>query len=218
MRCRSSAGASFSQSGRGTTPNIAPPSSRNGPSCSIVSCRSPKASRLISSTGPWRRRLLQLDEHAVRRRRMDERDQRVLRPGPRLGVDQADAARLELLERGANVLDPQRDVVEARTALLDVFRDRRVRRRRLEQFERRAADGNVARADALRDNLLRRPDLETERVAVERQRLLDVLHRDADVIEHGFHSVQRLAHETARPRSRDRSAVPRCLDQPLELA
>ena len=83
--------------------------------------------------------LLQLDEHAVRARRVDERDQRPFGARPRLLVDQPDAARLELRQRGVDVLDAQRDVMEAGPALLDVFRDRRVGRGRLEQFECRFA-------------------------------------------------------------------------------
>ena len=73
-------------------------------------------------------------------------------------------------------------------ALLDVFRDGRVGRRRFKQLQLRAADGNVPRAHALRDNLFRRFDLEPERVTVERKRRLDVLHRDPDVIEHRLHT------------------------------
>ena len=43
------------------------------------------------------------------------------------------------------------------------------------------------RADALRRDVLGRLDLETERVAIERERRREVAHCDADVIEGGFH-------------------------------
>ena len=79
--------------------------------------------------------LLQLDEHAVRARRMNERDQRAFGARPRLLIDQPHAARLQLRQRRGDVVDPQRDVVQPGPALLDVFRDRRIRRGGLEQFE-----------------------------------------------------------------------------------
>ena len=70
---------------------------------------------------------------------MDERDERAVRAGPRLLVDQPHAARLQLRERRVDVVDAQRDVMEPGPALLDELRDRRVGRGRLEQFERRLA-------------------------------------------------------------------------------
>ena len=42
-------------------------------------------------------------------------------------------------------------------------------------------------ADALRRDVFGRFDLETERVAIERERRREVPYRDADVIEGGFH-------------------------------
>jgi hypothetical protein len=85
--------------------------------------------------------LLQLDENAVRARRVDERDQRPFGTGPWVFVDKPRAMRLQLRKRRGDVVDAQRDVVEPRTAFLDVFRDRRVGGCRLEQFEACVADG-----------------------------------------------------------------------------
>ena len=48
-------------------------------------------------------------------------------------------------------------------------------------------DRHEMRAHALRRHLLGRLDLEAERVAIERQRGRQILDRDADVIEDGFH-------------------------------
>ena len=61
--------------------------------------------------------LLQLDEHAVGARRMNERDQRAFGARARLLVDQPHAARLQLRERGADVVDAQGDVVQPGPAL-----------------------------------------------------------------------------------------------------
>src|SRR5262249_54925531 len=78
--------------------------------------------------------LLQLDEHAPGAGRMDECYQRMLGAWPRLLVDQANAARLQLRQHCTDVVDAQRDVMQPRTAFVDVFRDRRLGRRRLEQL------------------------------------------------------------------------------------
>ena len=120
---------------------------------------------------------------------MDERDERAFGAGTRLLVDQLDAARLELRQRGANVVDAQRDVMEARAALLDELRDRRLGRGRLEQL--RGSDcwptGTKCARTCCDAHLLGRLDLEPERVAIERERGGEILHGDADVIEDSFH-------------------------------
>ena len=120
---------------------------------------------------------------------MHERDQRPFRSAARLLVDQARAAGLELRHRRLNVVDPQRDVMQPRAALVHVARDRLVGRGRFEQLELRLADRDKMRADLLRGHLLRGFDLEAERVAVERERGSKVLHRDADVIENRSHRL-----------------------------
>ena len=66
-------------------------------------------------------------------------------------------------------------------------RDRRIGRGRLEQLELRFPDRDEVRANALRGHLFGRFDLQAERVPVERERGLEILHRDADVIEDGLH-------------------------------
>ena len=85
--------------------------------------------------------LLQLDEHAVRRCGVDERDQRTFGAGARLLVDELRAAGLELRECRVDVFHAQRDVVESWAALLDIFRNRRVGRRRFEQLQLRFPTG-----------------------------------------------------------------------------
>ena len=67
------------------------------------------------------------------------------------------------------------------------LRDRRIRCRRLEQLERWTRQPEEMRADTLRRHLLGRFDLQPERVAIERERRRQIRHRDADVIEDGFH-------------------------------
>ena len=189
MRLRSSGGARFSHSGsarRRTSRRRRGGRSRRDSVDQLEIAERATARRRDSATVGAR--LLQLDQHAVRRRRMDERDERAFGARPRLLVDQPDAARLQLRERRRDVVDAQRDVMQAGPALLEVLRDRRIRRRRLEQLERRLRRRGMkcarTRCDATSS---RRLDLEPERVAIERQRRVEIADGDADVIEDGFH-------------------------------
>ena len=157
---------------------------------------------------------------------MDERDERAVRAGTRLGVDETHAARGQVRQRRAQVLDAQRDVVEPGSARLDERRNRRVGRGGLEQLERGRAGVEHVRADPLRGHVLGRFDLEPERVAIERQRLVEALDRDADVIEHRFHTAPRrstrrwppLASRAPVPPRTGRCAVRRRRRPPLERA
>ena len=111
MRCRSSGGSRCSHSVRGTTPNIAPPSSAKKPSDSVdeleVAEREPprraEERHCAGCAGAGAdRRLLQLDQHALCGRRMDEGDQRTLGARPRRLVDQPDARLAQLGKRGVD--------------------------------------------------------------------------------------------------------------------
>ena len=151
--------------------------------------------------------LFELDQHPVRRRRVDEGDERTFGAGSRLLVDQANAARLELRQRGADVIDPQGDVMEPGSALLDVPGDGRIGGGPLEQLERRVSDRHEMGAHALRRDVLDAFDLEAERVAVERQCRLDVSDGDADVIENRLHLPLRSVLTTASALSSIASAA-----------
>ena len=125
---------------------------------------------------------------------MNERDERAFGAVARLVVDEFDAARLELSQRGANVVDAQRDVMKAGAALLDESGDRRPGRGRQEQFQAhsgapvtRLADRHEMRLHLLARHVLGRFDLESERVAIKPQGGVEIFHRDADVIENGLH-------------------------------
>ena len=99
----------------GTTPNIAPPSSRKNPSDSVIELEiAERVPAGVSEPRHRRRRLLQLDQHAMRGRRVNERHARAFGARPGDSVDQADAARLEIRQRRVDVLHAQRHVVHAR--------------------------------------------------------------------------------------------------------
>jgi len=125
----------------------------------------------------------------VRARRVDEGDERVFGAWAGPFVDQFRAACLELRERGVNVVDSQRNVVQPGTALLRVLRDRRIGRGGFEQFELGLANRQKMRADALRRHIFGRLDLEAQRIAIERERRTEIFDGDADVIEDGLHAA-----------------------------
>ena len=58
---------------------------------------------------------------------------------------------------------------------------------KLNKYTRRFLDTGEVRTDMLRRNFFRRFDLQPEAVAVEMQRRREILDRDTDVVEHGFH-------------------------------
>ena len=108
-------------------------------------------------------------------------------PGRGLLVDQAHAAALQVRERGLDIVDAQGHVMHAGAALLEVFRDRGIGRRRLEEFQRRWAGRDEGGADLLRHHLFARLDVQPEHVPEERERRLQIADRDPDVIQHRFH-------------------------------
>ena len=142
--------------------------------------------------------LLELDEDPVRAGGMHERDKRALGARARLLVHELRAARLELRQGCIDVVDAQRDVMQARAALLDVLRDGRIRRGRFQQLEARLPRRHEMHPHTLGGDLLGRFHFQAQRVAIERQRRVEILHGDADVVEHRFH--WRLAPVMARAR------------------
>src|SRR5262245_500204 len=114
--------------------------------------------------------LLKLDEDAAGARRMNERDHRSFCAGPRLLVDESDAARLQRGEHFRHILDAKRQVVNAGAAFFDVLRNRRRGRSGLQEFDSRLADGREVNAHLLRRHVFSPFDLEAERVAIERKR------------------------------------------------
>ncbi len=179
MRWRSSGGSRFSHSVRGTTPNIAPPSSAKKPSDSETSSRSPNASRAgprkSGTVGVWPARApgagcFSSTSTPCGGRRMHERDQRPFGAGTRRLVDQPDAGRLQLGQRRVDVIDRERHVMQPGAALLEELRDRRLGRGGLEQFEQAFTGRQEVRAHLLAGDelVVRRPAARA--VAVERGR------------------------------------------------
>src|SRR5262245_41132970 len=135
----------------------------------------------------------------MRRRWVNERDERTFSAGSRLVVDQTHTPRFQLSEGGANVVDAQRDVVDAWTSPLQVLRNSRLGCRGLQQFERRLPCRDEVRAHVLRGHVFGWLDLQAQRIPIEGERLLDVLYRDTDVIEDR-------PHDGSTPRTRRSTA------------
>ena len=133
--------------------------------------------------------LLEFDQDTMSAGGMNERHQGVFGSGPWLVVDEPRAPGFEVREGRMDVLHAQRDVMQAGPSLPDVFRDRRFRCGRFQQLELRFTDRHEMRAHALGRHILGRLDLQTQRVAIKRQRRRQVLHRDADMIEHSLHKL-----------------------------
>ena len=122
---------------------------------------------------------------------MDEGDRRAFSARSGLLVDHPHAPRLELRDGSLNIVDAQRDVVQARTALLDVLRNRRFGAGRLEQLELRFPNRHEVRPHVLTRHFLRRFNLQPQRIAIERERRGQILYSDADVIKSRSHTPNR---------------------------
>ena len=99
-------------------------------------------------------------------------------------------ARREVGERGVDVLDAQGHVMQAGAALVDEARDRGIRRGRFEQLQRRRPDGagsGRGRAGWRHPRAARRAGPRTSRKNASDG--LEVLHRDADVIDPRLHGL-----------------------------
>src|SRR5438128_2357604 len=92
-----------------------------------------------------------------------------------------------MLQRRCNIVHTQGDVVQPRSALLDVLRNWRIWRRPLEQFQLGLAGGNEMRTDALRGDVLRAFDFETKRVTIEGDGSREIAHRNSHVIQYCSH-------------------------------
>ena len=124
---------------------------------------------------------------------MKKCDLRAARADTRLLIDHADALRHEVGDRVLDVVDAQRNVLNALAVLLNVLRDGAVRRRADEQLNlaavRRRMEG---RRDFLLSNRLLVRAGNADNIRPEILSLFEILNGNADVI----HS-QNLEHDTS---------------------
>ena len=114
---------------------------------------------------------------------MDERDLEPEEAAARLLVDQLRPVRLQARELGGDILDLEGDVVEARSSLGEEPADRRVRPERGEQLDPRRTDEERRRLDALLVDALAVLERRAEEGDVQRDRGVEVVDGDADVVD-----------------------------------
>jgi len=119
----------------------------------------------------------------VNRLRVHEGNLEAEHPEPRLAVDQLGAARFEVGDRGADVVDLVGDVVHAWAALGEELADRRVVRERSEELDPAVAHSDRRRFHALVVHA--RPMLEApaEETLVRPNGLVEIRDGDADVVD-----------------------------------
>lgn len=112
---------------------------------------------------------------------------------PRLGVDQLDAAPLEVAERGADIVDFVRDVMHPGPALGEELAHRCVAGERSEQLDAAFADADGRRLDALILDAGAMLDASAEEALVRPNRLVEVVDCEADVMDAAcFHAGDRM--------------------------
>src|SRR3954464_15929712 len=124
-----------------------------------------------------------LRENAVHGVRMDEGDLETEHSLPWLRVDQLRAAGREIGERGTDVRNLVRDVVHSGPAVREELADRRLGAERREQLHAAAPPGDGRRLDALLGDGRAVLDLRAEEPFVGRHRLVEILDRDAEMVD-----------------------------------
>src|SRR3954471_5696230 len=124
-----------------------------------------------------------LRENAVDGIRMDERDLQAEHACARLVVDELRAVTPQRLERSADVLDLERDVVHPGAARGEEAADRRVVLERREQLDAAAAHQNGRCLDALVGHRRAVLELRAEEPLVRLQRVVQVLDRNAEMMD-----------------------------------
>ena len=113
---------------------------------------------------------------------MHERDLEPEHAAPRPGVDQLRTGRRELCDRRFDVRDLVGDVVHARPALGEEPADGRIVSERRQQFDAAVADAHRRGLDALLLYALAMLEPASEETLVCRNRLVEIRHRDADMV------------------------------------
>ena len=122
-------------------------------------------------------------KNAARRLGMDERDLEPEEAEARLLVDQVDAVGLQPLQLPGDVVALEGDVVHAGAALREEPAHRRVGPERPEQLDARAGDRERRRLDPLVLEALPVLDGGAEEDAVGRDRSVQIVDRDPDVVD-----------------------------------
>jgi len=124
---------------------------------------------------------------------MHERHLEAEHAHPRLGVDELCAAPCEVAERSPDVIHLERDVVHPGASLREELPHRRVVSERRKQLDAALADAHRRCLDALILDASAMLDAAAEEVLVRANRLVEVVDRDADVMDTAcFHAGDRM--------------------------
>src|SRR5436309_3392594 len=145
-------------------------------------------SRIRLTPAGWRPGLpAEFEEDAGERPRVDERDEPSRRAAPGLRVDELESPLPQPGHLLANVLAREREMMKSLSPPLDEPRDHAVGLKGLEELDANGPRPEEGHADALRGHLLRNVRLQTE-AAISLERLLEALHRNADVVGRSDHT------------------------------
>jgi len=114
---------------------------------------------------------------------MKERDLEAEEPAPGALVDELDAVPRQAVELGPDVGDLERDVVHPGTALGEELPHRRVGTESGQELDPSVPDTEGGRLDALLDEPLAVLELRAEEAAVRRDRCVEILDGDPDVMD-----------------------------------
>src|SRR2546428_793811 len=123
----------------------------------------------------------------MERPRVDERDEPSLRSRAWLRVDELESALPESGHLLANVLAREREMMESLSPTFDEPCDRTVGLEGLEELDMNGPGPEEGHADALRRHLFREVRLQPE-AAISLERVLEALHRNADVVGGSDHT------------------------------
>lgn len=130
--------------------------------------------------------LHQFEQHAIRRRRVNESDQTAARTHAWCFVDQPCAFAFQLRERRFDVANLDCNVMNPGTAFREKSSDGRFSAQRFEQFHVRITDRQHADSDALLGDFLCRIRFETQSIAPNREAFSNGGRGYPDVID--FHA------------------------------
>ena len=123
-------------------------------------------------------RLAEFHQNAERVPGVEEGDLLSARTFAGSAIDEADASRLEFLQRAFDIFHLEGDVLDSLAALFDETRHRAVRRGRFEKFHFRVPDGQKDRFPLLFVNGFLALNLQTQESLVQPPRRLRIFHGD----------------------------------------
>jgi hypothetical protein len=131
--------------------------------------------------------LYQLQKHAMRAGRMNERDAGIVSALSRYFVDQPHSGSFELRKRRFDIVNPNGDVMQSFAAFRNELPNRRIRPYGFEQLKPALADIEHGNADALIVDLIGARHFQTQHLLIHFRRIRYGFYRDTQMIY--FHEL-----------------------------